>query len=70
VAGDRAAASAAADRAEAIAHNQYVAGMTAYSAVIVAQTTALSARIATIQSATDRQVAAVSLIQAIGGRWS
>ena len=70
VAEQRAAAAEAANRAEQIAQNQYGAGQIAYSSVIVAQTTALSARTADIQSVVNRQSAAVALIQAIGGRWS
>jgi outer membrane protein TolC len=70
VAGDRAAASIAADQAEAIARNQYQAGQIAYSGVIVAQTTALTARVANVQAIVNRQSSAISLIQAIGGRWT
>ncbi len=69
VAEDRQAAAAAANRAEEIARNQYKAGLIGYSDVIVAQNSALSARTAEITSIVNRQVAAVSLIQAIGGRW-
>jgi len=66
---ERDAAAIAANRAEEIANNQYIAGQIAYSDVIVAQTTALSARQAQIQAVVDRQSAAISLIQAIGGHW-
>lgn len=69
VAGERTAASISADGAERIARNQYGAGLIAYSGVIVAQTTALSARIASVQSVVNRQTSAIALIQAIGGRW-
>ncbi len=65
----RAAAARAANQAEAIARNQYLAGQIGYADVIVVQTTALSARLAEAQSITDRQSAAISLIQAIGGHW-
>jgi NodT family efflux transporter outer membrane factor (OMF) lipoprotein len=70
VAQDRAAAAVAANRAEAIARNQYVSGQTGFAEVIVAQTAALSARTADVQAVVNRQTAAISLIQAIGGRWS
>ena len=66
---DRAAAASSASQAEAIAHNQYLAGTIGYADVIVAQTTALNARVAQIQTMTDRQTSAISLIEAIGGRW-
>jgi len=70
VAQDRAAAAVAANRAEEIARNQYVSGQIGYADVIIAQTAAQSARTADIQAVVDRQTAAISLIQAIGGRWS
>jgi NodT family efflux transporter outer membrane factor (OMF) lipoprotein len=70
VAGEREAAALAANRAEEIARNQYVAGQTGYADVIVAQTSALSARQAEIQAVVDRQSAAISLIQALGGHWT
>ncbi len=66
---ERNAAAVAANQAEQIANNQYVAGQISYADVIVAQTAALSARQAEIQAVVDRQSAAVSLIQAIGGQW-
>jgi NodT family efflux transporter outer membrane factor (OMF) lipoprotein len=69
VAHERTAAAVAATRAEEIARNQYLAGQIGYSDVIVAQTAALSARRAEAQSVIDRQSAAISLIQAIGGSW-
>nr|WP_298718810.1 efflux transporter outer membrane subunit [uncultured Steroidobacter sp.] len=69
VSAERDAAALAANRAEEIANNQYVAGQISYSDVIVAQTAALSARQAQIQAVVDRQSAAISLIQAIGGHW-
>jgi NodT family efflux transporter outer membrane factor (OMF) lipoprotein len=70
VAQQRSAAAAAANRVEALTQNQYLAGQIAYSDVIVAQTTALSARQTEASAMVDRQVAAVSLIQAIGGSWT
>jgi NodT family efflux transporter outer membrane factor (OMF) lipoprotein len=65
----RQAASVAADRVEAITLNQYKAGIVAYTNVITAQTTAFSARQAVITATSNRQQAAVSLMQAIGGGW-
>ena len=65
----RRAASAEADRVEAIKFNQYKAGIAAYSDVIVAQTTAFSNRQAAITATSNRQQATVSLIQALGGGW-
>jgi len=70
VAQQRTSAATAANRVEALTQNQYLAGQIAYSDVIVAQTTALSARQTEASAMVDRQVAAVSLIQAIGGSWS
>ncbi|WP_395398130.1 efflux transporter outer membrane subunit [Novosphingobium sp. BL-8A] len=66
----RVTAADAANRAEAIANNQYLAGLVDYSQVIVAQTTAFSARQTQIQAVIDQQTAAVALIQAVGGRWA
>jgi NodT family efflux transporter outer membrane factor (OMF) lipoprotein len=70
VATEREAAALAANRAEEIARNQYIAGEVGYADVIVAQTSALSARQAEIQAVVDRQSAAISLIQSIGGYWN
>jgi NodT family efflux transporter outer membrane factor (OMF) lipoprotein len=67
---ERVAAEAAARRAEQITQNQYLAGIVAYTDVITAQTTAYSARQAAITATLNRQTAAVSLIQAIGGHWT
>jgi len=71
--GDEAAlretASVAADRAETIARNQYEAGTSDFTAVIVAQTAAYQARTARVNAVVARQTATVSLIAAIGGRW-
>jgi NodT family efflux transporter outer membrane factor (OMF) lipoprotein len=69
VAQQRSSAAAAANRVEQLTQNQYVAGQIAYSDVIVAQTTALSARQTEASAIVDRQIAAVSLLQAIGGSW-
>ncbi len=70
VAASRAAAAEAAANAEKIMANQYRSGMVDYSQVIVAQTTALSARQSQIEAVVDQQTAAIALVQAIGGRWS
>jgi outer membrane protein TolC len=70
VADRRSAAATAANRVEQLTQNQYLAGQIAYSDVIVAQTTAQAAREAQVQAVVDRQVTAISLIQAIGGSWS
>ena len=55
---------------EADALNQYRAGTTDYTTVVVAQGSALSARQALITSQRDRITAAVQLIAALGGGWS
>ena len=66
----RTEASQAADAAERIALNQYRAGTTTYTTVVVAQTTALSARTTLISNQESRIVAALTLIQDLGGGWS
>ncbi|MDB5947883.1 MAG: outer membrane protein-like protein [Ramlibacter sp.] len=50
--------------------NRYTAGQVSYTDVITAQATALSARRALAQLQSDRQTAAVALIQALGGGWA
>ncbi|WP_299763723.1 efflux transporter outer membrane subunit [Ramlibacter sp.] len=49
--------------------NRYQAGQVNYTEVIQAQASAASARRALVQAQIDRQVAAVALIQALGGGW-
>ena len=49
--------------------NRYQAGQVSYTEVINAQVTALNARRALVQAQSDRQVAAMALIQALGGGW-
>ena len=49
--------------------NRYLAGQVSYTEVITAQVTAQNARRALAQALSDRQVAAVALIQALGGGW-
>ncbi len=68
-AGYRAAALADAQAAEGIALNQYKAGTVGYSAVIVAQNTALSAAQSSLATQRARLVASVGLIEALGGGW-
>ena len=67
--GLRAQASSAADQVEQQVLNRYRSGQVSYSDVITAQTTALSARRALVQSTADRQTTAVALIQSLGGGW-
>jgi NodT family efflux transporter outer membrane factor (OMF) lipoprotein len=69
-AGYRASALADAKAAEGIALNQYKAGTVGYTAVIVAQNTALSAAQSSLATQRARLVASVSLIEALGGGWS
>ncbi len=66
----RVQASRAADGAERIALNQYKAGTADYTTVVVAQASALSARQALVTTESNRMVAAVDLITAMGGGWS
>ena len=63
------AAVAAAREAERIFFNQYKAGTVAYTNVVVAQTAALSAAQTALNLRQSRLVAAVALIQALGGGW-
>lgn len=65
----RAAANQAADLVEQQVLNRYQAGQVGYTEVVTAQVGALNARRALIQAQIDRQVAAVALIQALGGGW-
>ncbi|CAN5423897.1 efflux transporter outer membrane subunit [soil metagenome] len=59
----------AADQTEQILLNQYKAGQVAYTDVVQAQASALSARRALLTAAVQRQTTAVTLIQALGGGW-
>jgi NodT family efflux transporter outer membrane factor (OMF) lipoprotein len=63
-------ASLAADENETIARNQYLAGQTDYTTVVVADATALSARRTLLQVQATRLTTAVDLIAALGGGWS
>lgn len=67
---ERSAATAAANQAEQLMQNQYLAGQVSYADVISTQTVALSARQASVNAALDRQTAAIALMQAIGGFWN
>lgn len=64
----RQAADAAA-RVEQQVLNSYQAGLSAYTAVVTAQATALSQRRGVLQLDLQRQQAAIGLIQALGGGW-
>jgi NodT family efflux transporter outer membrane factor (OMF) lipoprotein len=66
----RSQAAVSATKVEALTQNQYVAGIIAYTDVITSQATALTARRSEVQTVTDRQVSAITLIQAIGGSWT
>jgi outer membrane protein TolC len=68
--GLRAEASRGADLVEQQVLNRYQAGQVSYTEVINAQATALNARRALVQLQSDRQTAAVALIQALGGGWT
>ena len=59
----------AADQTEQMLLNQYKAGQVAYTDVVQAQASALSARRSLLTAAVARQTTAVALIQALGGGW-
>jgi len=63
-------ASEAADQTEQEIQNRYKAGLIAYTDVVTAQASALSARRALMQVSLERQTAAVNLVSALGGGWS
>ena len=65
----RADASRAADLVERQVLNRYEAGQVGYTEVITAQQNAAGSRRALVQAQIDHQLAAVSLIQALGGGW-
>jgi NodT family efflux transporter outer membrane factor (OMF) lipoprotein len=62
-------AARAADLVEQQVLNRYQAGQVGFTEVITAQISAANARRALVQAQIDRQVAAVTLIQALGGGW-
>jgi multidrug efflux system outer membrane protein len=66
----QATAVAAADKAQSLTLQLYVGGLTNYLDVVVAQETALTARIVEVQVQVSRRQAAVTLIRALGGGWS
>jgi NodT family efflux transporter outer membrane factor (OMF) lipoprotein len=59
-----------AERSEALTLNQYKAGIADYATVLTAQTARLSAEITALSLQSQRLVASVDLIDAIGGGWS
>lgn len=63
-------ASAAADLTEQQLLNRYRAGQVSYTDVVTAQASALSARRTVLQLQVNRQNAAVTLIQGLGGGWT
>ena len=63
-------ASKAADQTEQILKNQYRQGLVAYTDVVAAQASALSARRALMQMSLSRQTAALQMIAELGGGWS
>lgn len=62
-------AQVAADEAARVSLNQYQAGTISYTAVIIAQNVATNDRIAALQVQSNRLIAAVNLITALGGGW-
>ena len=62
-------ASVAADKTEQQLLNRYRAGQVSYTEVVTAQASALNARRTVLQLGVNRQVAAVGLIQGLGGGW-
>ena len=60
----------AADQTEQMLLNQYKAGQVAYTDVVTAQASALSARRSLLTATVARQTTAVALIQALGGGWT
>jgi NodT family efflux transporter outer membrane factor (OMF) lipoprotein len=64
------AASEEADRAEQLINKQYLVGTVDYTAVVVAQYTALQGRRNALQTAKNRLVTMVDLVSAFGGGWS
>jgi NodT family efflux transporter outer membrane factor (OMF) lipoprotein len=62
-------ASRASDLVEQQVLNRYQAGQVGYTEVITAQQNAAAARRALVQAQIDHQLAAVALIQALGGGW-
>ncbi len=66
----RRTASQAADQTEQEMQNRYKQGLVAYTDVVTAQASALSARRALMQVSLNRQTAAIGMVSALGGGWS
>ena len=66
----RRVASQAADQTEQEMQNRYQQGLVAYTDVVTAQASALSARRALMQVSLSRQTAAINMVSALGGGWS
>ena len=66
----RTLASQAADQTEQEMQNRYKAGLVAYTDVVTAQASALSARRALMQVSLNRQTAAINMVAALGGGWT
>jgi len=62
-------AAQAANLVEQQVSNRYKSGLVSYTEVVTAQATALNARRSLVQAQSDRNVATVALIQALGGGW-
>jgi outer membrane protein TolC len=63
-------ASEAADQTEQEMQNRYKQGLVAYTDVVTAQASALSARRALMQVSLNRQTAAINMVSALGGGWT
>lgn len=66
----RLVATQSADQVEQEMQNRYKQGLVAYTDVVTAQASALSARRAFMQVSLNRQTAAVDMVSALGGGWS
>jgi NodT family efflux transporter outer membrane factor (OMF) lipoprotein len=66
----RKVASQSADQTELEMQNRYKQGLVAYTDVVTAQASALSARRAFMQVSLNRQTAAIDMVSALGGGWS
>jgi NodT family efflux transporter outer membrane factor (OMF) lipoprotein len=63
-------AAEASEQAATMVLNQYKEGQVAFTDVVTAQATALTARRTLVQATAARQTTAVALIQALGGGWT
>ena len=63
-------AASAAEKAASLARERYTGGLSSYLEVIDAERTALDERRELTRSRTSRQLAAVTLVQALGGGWT